>query len=376
MNTHVFIVYHNTINPNAIFNSKHYDTDSIKRDFTFFGVNELYEKKIIDDKGYNKLYEYDLTNYDPFLQKRGYMETSVYLHIYWNNLHKEYDNVGICQYDMVHSNPLPKLNNNTIIVQSTTKNIVAANKWHNMMCPHVRNLQFILDSYNKHFNKKYTVCELNGLPLSLWQTNIYPILIFEKLCKWLEVFVKEIYPWSIESPYETHWGVIGGFTERAIALFNALEKKNTIRLIPWMLDHRPRRLAVERFQYNPKHWINQFDLNIYTKFDGNISKDSFNKLNCIEIQDSESNSKSDFHYMKSNINKITHIYRVTPTKTSKSIILYLPENITDFKKRYLAIQDNLDKYKLYYDQSEKLYIVSMNQEVVYVWITKININRV
>ena len=80
--------------------------------------------------------------------------------------------------------------------------------------------------------------------------------------------------------------------------------------------------------------------------------------------------------MKSNINKITHIYRVTPTKTSKSIILYLPENITDFKKRYLAIQDNLDKYKLYYDQSEKLYIVSMNQEVVYVWITKININRV
>ena len=48
----------------------------------------------------------------------------------------------------------------------------------------------------------------------------------------------------------------------------------------------------------------------------------------------------------------------------------------DFKKRYLAIQDNLDKYKLYYDQSEKLYIVSMNQEVVYVWITKININRV
>ncbi len=45
-------------------------------------------------------------------------------------------------------------------------------------------------------------------PLSLWQTNIYPVKTYEKLCSWLEVLVDEIYPWS----NETHFGSIGGYT--------------------------------------------------------------------------------------------------------------------------------------------------------------------
>ena len=369
MNTHIFVIYHNTVKPDSIFNPKVYDTDSIKKNFTFFGVNELYEKNIVNDKGYNRIYEYDLVKYNPFLQKRGYMETSVYLHTYWNNLHKEYDNIGFCQYDMVHSNPLPTLNKNTIVVQSTTKNIVSHNRWHNMMCPNFRNLQFILDSYNKFFKTKYVITDLNGLPLSLWQTNIYPIQIFEKLCKWLEIFVDEIYPWSIEEPYETHWGVIGGFTERAIALFNAIEKKIGITTLAWRLEHRPRILAVERFQYNPKHWINQFDLNIYTKFNGTILKDSFNTLKTIEVKDSDNDSQNKTYYIKSKIVKTTHIYRISPNKTSKSIILYIPENIKQFKKRYQAIQDSLDNYRIHYDKSENIYLESISENIIYVWNT-------
>ena len=34
--------------------------------------------------------------------------------------------------------------------------------------------------------------------------------------------VDEIYPWSNQPPYETHFGSIGGYTERALAIFNAI----------------------------------------------------------------------------------------------------------------------------------------------------------
>ena len=72
---------------------------------------------------------------------------------------------------MIHNNPIPILDENTIVIQSTHKNIVAFGKWQNMMCPKVRNLKFLLDSYNKHFDKKFTIQDLSGLPLSLWQTT-------------------------------------------------------------------------------------------------------------------------------------------------------------------------------------------------------------
>ena len=68
--------------------------------FTFFGVNEVYPKK---DKNKHNILEYELKIYNPFLQKRGYMETSAYLHVYWNNLYKNKDMIGFSQYDMKHN---------------------------------------------------------------------------------------------------------------------------------------------------------------------------------------------------------------------------------------------------------------------------------
>lgn len=52
--------------------------------------------------------------YNPFLQKRGYMETSAYLHIYWNNLYKDKEMVGISQYDMYHLSSYKKLDKSRI----------------------------------------------------------------------------------------------------------------------------------------------------------------------------------------------------------------------------------------------------------------------
>ena len=82
------------------------------RNFIFFGVNEAYCKKI--EKGANVIYEYELEIYNPFLQKRGYMETSAYLHVYWNKLYKNNDMVGFSQYDMIHYNNYDNLNTDTI----------------------------------------------------------------------------------------------------------------------------------------------------------------------------------------------------------------------------------------------------------------------
>lgn len=70
----------------------------------------------------------------------------------------------------------------------------------------IRNLNFLLDNFNNHFSKNYSLNELNNKPLSLYQTNIYPKYIFEKLCSWLEKLVNEIYPWCNEFPMK-HTGV-------------------------------------------------------------------------------------------------------------------------------------------------------------------------
>ena len=60
------------------------------------------------------IYEYEFEKYNPFLQKRGYMETSAYLHVYWNELYKNNDMIGFSQYDMTHYNNYDNLDKNTM----------------------------------------------------------------------------------------------------------------------------------------------------------------------------------------------------------------------------------------------------------------------
>jgi hypothetical protein len=206
----MFCVYH-----------KNYHKRQDNHYFTFYGVNEIYEKK----KTTNNVLEYQLERYNPFLQKRGYMETSAYLHIYWNKLHQGKKMVGISQYDMKHTSTYDKLDNNTlyILIQNNNGRIVENRQWQQNMFPDKRNLDFLIKSYNKHFNMTHSMSDLENMPLGLWQTGIYPVKIFEKLCGWLEILVDDVYPWSVQAPYEQHWGAMSGFLERAISIFNAYE---------------------------------------------------------------------------------------------------------------------------------------------------------
>ena len=73
----IFIVYHKNIQPDNIF-SNCYTEEDIKNNFTFYGVNEIHEKNIKNNKNYNEILEYNLSIYDPFLQKRGYMDLCLF----------------------------------------------------------------------------------------------------------------------------------------------------------------------------------------------------------------------------------------------------------------------------------------------------------
>jgi hypothetical protein len=233
--------------------------------FTFFGVNEVYPKI----KNCNNILEYQLEKYNPFLQKRGYMETSVYLHVYWNKLYENKDMIGFSQYDMKHKTIYNNIDKNTIYLYNSYNLIIKNGEWNKLMFPKTRNLNFLIESYNKHFLKKYSINELESKPLSLWQTNIYPVKIYEKLCSWLEKLVDEIYPWSNQDPYDKIFGSIGGYTERALSIFNAFEIHEGIPYDNLNIEHGI--FCEKREQYDPKSFLNNYTQDIYTKYIDNIT---------------------------------------------------------------------------------------------------------
>lgn len=251
--------------------------------FYFFGVNEIYPKR----RDTTVILEYELEKYNPFLQKRGYMETSAYLHVYWNKLYTDKELVGFSQYDMKHNEKYEKMDTDTIYILSAKEPIVKEQKWSKLMYSNKRNLDFVIKSYNSHFKTNYSMKELEDMPLSLWQTNIYPIRIFEKLCSWLEIFVEEIYPWCCQLPYETNFGSVGGYTERALAIFNAFEIYEGMNYINdkgikhYNLNISPMTHNIRKEQYNKTSWLNRFTPNIHTKYIRNVTGDYPNVSFCM-----------------------------------------------------------------------------------------------
>lgn len=251
----------------CIYHKTKYEGEN-SENFVSFGVNEIYPK---EKRNENTIFEYELEKYDPFLQKRGYMETSAYLHVYWNQLHKNKTMIGFSQYDMKHNETYENIETDKIYILNKGESIVSNQQWHQLLHhPTLRNIDYLINSYNQFYNKNYSMKELENMPLSLWQTNIYPITVYEKLCKWLEVVVEEIYPWSNEPPYESHFGSIGGYTERALSIFNAFEIYEGVGYKNLNIDHT---LASEltREQYNTHSFLNNYSQDVHTKFIKNIT---------------------------------------------------------------------------------------------------------
>src|SRR6185437_15330668 len=108
MNIRVFPVFHSAIDERLIFDA--FDASDVDRYFTLYGVNESRPRKLVTRldgrtriagaEGSNALLEYQLNWYDGFIQSRGFMETSCYVHLMKNRLHEAFEYIGVAQYDM------------------------------------------------------------------------------------------------------------------------------------------------------------------------------------------------------------------------------------------------------------------------------------
>ena len=226
----IFIIFHQGIAPTITGTDKYPDlvqyyatnTDYKKYILTSNGESELLDKR--DDV----LLEYRLPRYDASIHKKGFMETSAYIHIYRNRLYLPYKFIGVTQYDMIWNNAvahrIKSLNQKNKVLAQTSGTILSRGRWHYLMFAERFPLDFLIDSFNKFFNTRYTQEDLKGRPLTLWQTYFMHRSVFEDLSRWLSVLVNEVYPWANRPPYETHWGFLGSLIERAESIFFALRK--------------------------------------------------------------------------------------------------------------------------------------------------------
>ena len=271
----IFLVFHKTLDERL--NLNEFSAEEIQKWFVPYAVNiEKTPKEFILKDGtsvgisnpQNKVVvEYDLPHYDPMLQARGFMETSAYIHIEKNALHEDVDLIGICQYDMrwtkrsvkllrslekstQHSHQSSLINRclqifglgsdakSTVYAQIAGKLMNSAGEVNGMACAQAFNWDYLLKSYNQFFNTQWQATDLINQPLTLWQTYLMQGKLYAELAQWLNALAVQVEPWANEAPYETHWGVLGGYTERAESLFMALRHRaKEINIRPLYLEH-------------------------------------------------------------------------------------------------------------------------------------------
>ena len=208
------------------------------------------------------------------------------------------------------------------------------------MFPTLRNLDFLIKSYNSHFKKNYSMRELEGQPLSLWQTNIYPLNIYEKLCGWLERLIDEIYPWSNQLPYETHFGSIGGYTERALSIFNAFEIYEGMKFTDLDINHGIETISPE--QYDKNSFLNNYSQDIHSVL---IHDSEYTDYTLVTNESLKNSIK------KENENEITCLYFIDKNGgKSKPLMIIVANNNYNLKTKENFLHCNLDDYEIYFKE--------------------------
>jgi hypothetical protein len=270
MNIQIFVVFHQAIDERLIFPS--FSPREIEQWFVLYAVNHEYPKKRItrtDGHTFQArgdtprvVFEYALDWFDPALQERGFCETSCYVHLLKNKLCQHFDYVGVCQYDtrwppaaaeVVRSvAQAPRSAEGALFGVTWGDLIDAEGRFNEAAYAEKRDWKFLLASYNRFFGKSWDMDILRHKPLTLFQTYLLPRDEFVALARWLTVLCDEVYPWACELPYETHWGTLGGYTERAESLFVAarMHEGQTLRPLPVFHDQTiASQIGVGRRQY-------------------------------------------------------------------------------------------------------------------------------
>ena len=226
----IFVIFHK-----KIFSSMYRKLKRYRKDVVFIGVKRRISKVFQYIHRYSIIYEQDFKNYRPELQKRGYNETSALYHVYVNKLYTGFDYIGFAQYDMEIGDEVFKVMYANINNRPERKFIFYAYK---LLIKHQNGLvtswipfDFIINSYNKHFQVNFTADELAGNKivsenLIICSTFIIPTWMFEKIMDWISVLIDQIYPWANLSPYPLHNQQMGNVLERAYGLALAIELLN------------------------------------------------------------------------------------------------------------------------------------------------------
>ena len=252
MRAGLFIVFHQGIDLRLIFPC--FCEEEISSLVRLYAVAERYPEKwaiLKDGREYPArdvpltVFEQDLPLYDPQLQTRGFMETSAYIHILKNDLHQGLSHIGISQYDVCWTEQGVARMREVMTASSPTVGAIVtgrlmdgAGNWHRLAYAQAFNWDFLLESYNRQFGTQWTLADLAGLPMALYQTYVLPQQEFIALAGWLAKLCDEVWPWANQPPYPKHWGFLGGYTERAEALFIALGyHEGRFRLCHMPLEH-------------------------------------------------------------------------------------------------------------------------------------------
>jgi len=271
MSVKIFIVFHKAIDERAIFEP--FSASEIDQYFALYATNEKFPSKIVTRSngetsvvtrpGTNILFEYDLGWHDPLLQSRGFLETSCYVHVLNNHLHAPFDYIGVTQYDMrwtpEAAAALRALGTGSVPDERIGYGIVCGalmrngGQFHELAFSERFNWRFLLASYNRFFSQRWDISVLIDKPLTLCQTYILPRAQYVDLARWLETLCGEVFPWANQPPYQTHWGVLSGYMERAESLFIAAriqEGQLHLRHLPLVHDTSlPKQLGVSKDHY-------------------------------------------------------------------------------------------------------------------------------
>jgi GR25 family glycosyltransferase involved in LPS biosynthesis/tetratricopeptide (TPR) repeat protein len=215
----IFVVFHN-----ALFDHLYSEmSESDKTSIVTYGV------KTRVPSPFKTIYEADLPEYNPRLQKDVYNEGSAFYHIYKNRLYKDGDYIGFGQYDMkIKSNTLTDIRKTInsskspcIFVMDYFPDIKKTGflGCHNLIKSDLNALESGLTTYNRAFNTSYTPNDVIQNRLIMCNTFVIHRAIFEKMMSWLMQYYRD----DINVNRHPLIGNAGQIPEALIGMFLSLE---------------------------------------------------------------------------------------------------------------------------------------------------------
>jgi hypothetical protein len=215
MKFQIFVIFHQRIFPECY---EKLPKDQLEY-LTFVAVNPDTPKTY--PTGVKIIREWELPTYDARYQKEGYCENSFLFHLVQNGLHRQYNYVGFCQYDMIISDLSDVIAYLETHPSGTCLTHPAPDAKSNYeYCFYWRHgselttLRAIESAFENYFGRKLN----RNRRYPMLNTYILPSEKFESIVQWALHVDSVIYPWCVEPPNFTVRGHIAGIFERVFAL--------------------------------------------------------------------------------------------------------------------------------------------------------------